>query len=279
MSTQPTIGGMANWYGSNRQGAARVGELLTGCHWVGIPFCGGCCEVPFITARTIVANDLHRDLINLATVVSDEAACEKLQAICRKQLLHPDTLSACQYVCDQFRKGYVAKGAQPFDVQWAAAYYAVAWMTRSGTAGTNGETTGKLCLRWEAGGGDSAKRWRSAIDSLPTWHEHLKRCTFSTLDFRDFLAKCKDKQGHGIYCDPPFPGKPGEKYANSFSWQEHILLSWQLAEFRAARIVIRYYDTSDIRNLYKESDGWTWHEWEGRKQTNAAAPEVLIVRN
>jgi hypothetical protein len=34
-----------------------------------------------------------------------------------------------------------------------------------------------------------------------------------------------------------------------------------------------------VRGLYREADGWTWNLFTGRKQTNAAAPEVLIVRN
>lgn len=273
-TAKPTIGGLANWYGSNRIGAARVGELLAGCKWVGIPFCGGCCEIPFIKARTIVANDLHQNVITLATIVSHETTCGELQETLNAMLFHPATLAEAQEIL----AGQMVAGDADDAMRRAYAYFVVAWMTRSGTAGTNGEATGKLCLRWEAGGGDSAKRWRSAIESLPTWHEHLKRCTFSCLDFRNFLAKCKDQDGHGIYCDPPFPG-PGDKYTHGFSAEEHLLLAMRLEEFIKSRIVIRYYDVPAIRNLYKESDGWTWHEWQGRKQTNGDAPEVLIVRN
>lgn len=33
-----------------------------------------------------------------------------------------------------------------------------------------------------------------------------------------------------------------------------------------------------VRELYPES-AWTWNRFDGRKQTNDAAPEVLLVRN
>ena len=62
------------WFGSNSENAAEVGRLLEGCRFVGIPFAGGMSEVPFITAKQILANDLHRGVINLARVVRDDVA-------------------------------------------------------------------------------------------------------------------------------------------------------------------------------------------------------------
>src|SRR5581483_2099678 len=63
---------LAPWYGSNRMLAAHVGKALDGCSWVGLPFCGGMSEVPHIKARTIVCNDRHRAILNLAAVVRDD---------------------------------------------------------------------------------------------------------------------------------------------------------------------------------------------------------------
>lgn len=63
---------LAPWFGSNRMLAHEVGRALSGCEWVGIPFAGGMAELPQIRARTIVANDLHKHIINLAEVVADE---------------------------------------------------------------------------------------------------------------------------------------------------------------------------------------------------------------
>ncbi len=269
-SKKPKIGAIAPWYGGNRLLAEHVGRALDGCEWVGIPFAGGMAEIAEIKARTIVANDLHGGVIELARWLgeSDQPGVQDLQLCLRRQLFHPDSLAYAQHklqCCDWN------------DREVAVAFFVVAWMTRSGTAGTDAEKTAKLCLRWEAGGGDSRKRYDSAIDSLPYWSEQFQRCTFSTLDCFEFLRKCKDRPRHGIYCDPPFPG-PGDKYTHTFSEADHLLLAARLEEFTEARVVIRYYDHPLIRELYP-APHWTWTHLEGRKQTNDSAPEVLIVNH
>jgi hypothetical protein len=40
--------------------------------------------------------------------------------------------------------------------------------------------------------------------------------------------------------------------------------------------VCRFYDVPLVRELYP-ADRWEWRHLEGRKQTNEAAPEVLLV--
>ncbi len=264
------IKALAPWYGSNRLNAERVGELLQGCEWVGIPFAGGMCEIPYITARTIVANDLHEHLHTLARAVKETP--KALQRELRMRPFHPRTLARAQ---DQLFGDDISHHF--YD---AVAFFIVAWMTRSGTAGTPAEKTGKLALRWSASGGDSARRYQSAIDSLPEWCEHFQRCTFSCLDAFEFLDKCQDKPKHGIYCDPPFISD-GRKYTHNAGDEEeswHCRLSNRLFAYVNARIVVRAYDCGFVRMLYPESY-WTWHEFAGRKQTNETAPEVLIVSN
>lgn len=268
------IAALAPWYGSNRINAERVGELLRDCEWCGIPFAGGMCEIPFIRARTIVANDLHENIINLAVAVT--ICGHDLKSTLRRQLFHPSTLKSAQEKILE-----TPDKTNRFDL--ACAYFIVAWMTRSGTAGTNGEATGKLALRWNAGGGDSAKRYHSAIDSLEDWCKELQRCTFSCLDAFDFLDKCKDQHRHGIYVDPPFFGA-GKKYTHncgdSRDEQEtwHFRLAARLEKFTKARVVVRAYDCDFVRVCYSPTN-WEYHRFKGRKQTNDEAPEVLLVRN
>lgn len=173
-----------------------------------------------IKARTIVANDLHRGIINLANMVKYESQCLVLQNELRNLLFHPDTLSDAQYRF--FGRPGVVTVNDPF--QNALDYFVIAWMTRSGVAGTRSEATAGLSIRWEAGGGDSAKRYYSAIEALADWHKEFQRCTFQCLDCFDFLAKCQDKAKHGLYVDPPFFG-PGDKYLHSFG--EHELSGHQ----------------------------------------------------
>jgi hypothetical protein len=132
-------------------------------------------------------------------------------------------------------------------------------------------------VRWEAGGGDSVVRFRSATKALHEWHQIMKRCTFLSIDVFEFLDKVKDQEGHGLYLDSPFPG-PGDKYTHAFTIGEHRKLADKLFQFEHCRVVCRFYDIPLIRELYPDYQ-WKWNILEGRKQTNAKAPEVLLVLN
>lgn len=276
----PAIGAIAPWFGSNRLLGRKVGQLLKGATWVGIPFAGSMAEVPYIRARTIVVNDLHKGVITLARVVSDETLGPKLYRRLRRHALHPDDLAESQSVCREMEK--LANCRDAFDeetiLRWAEHMFVASWLARSGSAGTKAEFDAKLALRWAAGGGDSAVRFQNAIRSINAWRRSLRRATFSSMDVFAFLAKCNDLPQHAIYCDQPFPGGPGDKYKYHFTLQQTKRLSIELLRFRQARVVSRFYDHPIVRDLYPESE-WTWHHLPGRKQTNEAAPEVLLVRN
>lgn len=279
--TDMSVTTLVPWYGSARLLAQRVGEQLRGCNWVGIPFAGGLCEVLELSARTIVVNDLHRHLINLSEYISDPGRCGSLRRELEATLFHPDALAAAQQVCRHFESTEPTSQVQRRE--WASAYFCCCWMTRSGSAGTSSEFTGKLCLRWESGGGDSNVRFRSAVESLELFQQAMcERCTFSMLDAFAFLDMCKDRAGHGIYCDPPFL-TAGLKYTHSpakgTEEEWHRSLQHRLTQFQHARIVVRAYEHPLVREMYQPADGWSFVELVGRKQTNAAAPELLMVRN
>ena len=65
-----TTNTLGPWFGSNRTNASLVGRALDGCEHVTILFAGGMSEVKEITARTLVVNDKHRHMMNLASVVA-----------------------------------------------------------------------------------------------------------------------------------------------------------------------------------------------------------------
>lgn len=278
MSEAPTITCLAPWYGSNRMLGPKVGEALKGCEWVGIPFAGGMAEVAHIEARTVLVSDLHRHVVNLAWVCADEHLGPLLYRRLRRRPFHPAELSDAQCAAS------VAElGTMP-DIDAAEAYFVSQWMGRSGKAGTRDEFKGNLPIRWDAGGGDSAKRYQSAVRSINAWRRVLARCTFSTLDAFEFLGKCHDKPKHGVYVDPPFPG-PGDKYAHNCGRSEDEQRAWHtrlhdaLVKFKTARVVCRFYDHPMIQDLYGSFD-WEWRYLEGgRTSANKEAPEVLIVRN
>lgn len=266
---------LAPWFGSNRTLAHHVGAHLDGCEWVGVPFAGGMSELAHIAARTVVVNDLHRGVINLARVVADPMLAPRLIRGLRRVPFHPDSLADAQErfnICG-------ALGAPDLpDFTAARDYFLCAWMTRNGTAGTDAETTAALSVRWDAGGGDSVVRFRSAVESLREWRGILARCSFSTLDVFAFLDKVKDRPTHGIYLDPPFPG-PGDAYRHKLTEAHQHQLAARLGSLAHCRVVARFYDHPLIRHLYPEPF-WVWHHLAGgRTQANNAAPEVLLIRN
>lgn len=274
------ITALAPWFGSNRLLGPEVGRHLQGCEWVGVPFSGGMCEVPHIQARTLVINEVHDAIIALARVTADDVLGPKLYRKLRHRLLHPLELKDVQERCRLFEASVHDTDEPVSDdvlLSWAEHYFTAVWMARASAAGTNDELEAGLAIRWDARGGDSAKRYQNAIRSLNAWRSTLRRATFSTLDVFDFLAKCKDLPKHGIYCDQPFPG-PGDKYKHKFDDAKTAQLAERLLQFNQARIVCRFYDHPLVRSLYPDSL-WQWHHLAGRKQTNEETPEVLLVRN
>ena len=281
------VGAISPWYGSNRTGAEEIGRALAGCGWVGIPFAGGMCELPFIKARTIQVNDRHRHIINLARVIKEEKFIPILRSLLDAKLFHPDELSAAQRHCRDIEDHYDGVSTlYPADafarfkdgvnlIYWAAAYAVCCWMSRHETMGTANEFDASMSLRWDAGGGGSGKHYRSFVDSILAWSEVLKVCDFTTLDCFEFLAKCRDLPDVGIYCDPPWPDA-GDKYKHHFTEQQQRQLAAKLAEFKFARVVIRIGDHPLVREIYPESL-WEIRRGIGRTQRNKDSNELLIV--
>lgn len=276
---RPEIGALAPFYGTNRGLAEEAGRACDGCEWVGVVFAGGMCEIPHLAARTVVVNDLHRHVINLARMVGDPYTGPQIWRRLRRLPLHPEALAEAQRLC------LLAEAGEEVDpIEWAVGYFAAAWMGRNGQAGTKKEFDAKLSLRWNAGGGDSAKRVRNAALGLRAWRGCLAKCSFCVMDGFDFIARCEDKVGHALYADPPFPG-PGKQYkhncgktdAEETAW--HTRLAEHLGRFQHTRVVCRFYEHPLILKLYAQQDGWEWRRLVGRTQANKDAPECLVIKN
>lgn len=107
----------------------------------------------------------------------------------------------------------------------------------------------------------------------------LEGCRWVGIPFAGSMSE--DREGHGLYCDPPFPGvgrryvyNAGQTDIEERAW--HTRLRDALEAFVNLRVVCRFYDHPMIRDLYADSR-WHWHIGSGRKQTNEDAPEVLLV--
>lgn len=268
------VNAVVPYYGGNRRLAEHVGRALDGRFFVAVPFAGGMSELRHITARTLLVGDLHRHVINLARVAADAELNAQLRQRLADLPFHPDVLTAAQDACLRRERGELAADDCP--LSWATDYFVASWMARNGRAGTKSEFGGGLSVRWDGGGGDSAVRFRSATESLAGWQAILRRCTFVVMNVFDMLQSVRDRHGNAVYCDSPFPG-PGDEYAHRFTEDQHRALADRLAKFERCRVVARFYDVPLARELYPES-AWEWKRLTGgRKATNEAAPEVLLI--
>lgn len=271
-----TVQTLLPYFGGNRTNAKRVGELLAGCRWVGIPFAGGMPELLHIDAPSIVVSDLHCHVINLAWAIKRFGA-EMLIDHLDAEPFHPVALQSAQDRLKSSRdhmRAIVAKGC--VSVEAAQDYFVTQWMGRSGQAGTDREFDGKLSVRWNANGGDSNKRYRSAVQGVAAFQSVMRRCNFVCEDVFTFLDRVQDVDGHAVYCDPPWPDA-GAAYVHAVDDQRfHENLRSRLSEFRHVKVVIRYGSYELIRKLYS-GDQWTIHDCEGRTQGRNSLAEVLIT--
>lgn len=269
------ISAVAPWYGSNRLLSESVGKLMGRQSWIGVPFAGGLCELPYLEGRTLVASDKHRHIINLARVIGDEKLKDEFVESIEGRLFHADEISQAQRYCRDIELQSAGAGLFPGDrsvdpdtanVEWACNYWVAVWMARSGNAGTPSEFSGGLSLRWEAGGGDSVARYRNAVAGVDAWHDVLKHWTFNVMDVFEFLNKCKDEYGIGIYLDPPFPDA-GDSYSHPFDYRKQKQLIDRVHEFKRAKVLMRYHEHELVAELFSTSP---WHRvvLRGRAQTN-----------
>lgn len=273
---------MTPYYGSNRASARRVGELLGRRSWVGVPFLGSGTELRWIDCRAGVGSDLNHHVINLAKTLRDPLLRQALVDDLACTPFHVDELSDAQ---DRLRAieatlAAVSPASENGPVlDWARDYFVAAWMTRSASAGTGDELTGPLAVRWTSSGGDSAVRYRSAVEAIEAWGRALACWNFVRMDGVEFVGRCRDDRHHAVYADPPWTDGPGDKYAHTMSEVQHGELAAALLSKRASPIVVRIGDTPTARRLYPAAAGWTWERSKTRSQANADVAEALVCRN
>lgn len=273
---------LSPWFGSKRTLAPRIVAELGPHRAYWEPFCGSMAVLlakPAASMETV--NDLHGDLVNLARTVKHRTAGPELYRRLRRVMLdsaiHQDAAAVLRA-----RPDYVASNSA--DIDRAEAYFIAAWFGRNGLAGTSCYNAG-FCVRYTKNGGHAAKRFTSAVDSIPAWRRRMRNVTILHLDAFALMERIEDAPGVVIYCDPPYVAK-GAKYVHDFAAEDHARLAEAVGRFTKTRVVVSYYDHPVIRDLY---DGWRFVECpttkamvnQGKRdQTGGTtAPEILLVND
>lgn len=303
------IKAIAPWFGAKRNIAdwiiTEIGEHKA--YWE--PFCGSLAVLlkkPQCVMET--ANDLNGDLINLARCLADRTKAESLYELSSRVLIHESLFKS--YAERWKSRGRLPAGDSP-DVTRAVEFMVCSWMGRNGVAGTQSYNQG-FCARYTKSGGHAAKRWISAVESIPDWHERLRNVTILNRDAFDLLPRIEDADGVVIYVDSPYI-KKGARYVHDFdnevyhlfsdgtirhvdhcfecdasdppkriSAHEHLALL--LKRFGKTRVVVSYYDHPELDRLYPN---WTKVSHEVTKamvnqgmrdrKGSTKATEVLLI--
>ncbi len=268
---------LADRFGSNRINAHRPAELLQGCTLVAIPFAGGMCEVPHFGSlkpkvSIILVNDLDRAVVNLAEIARDR--CDELIEYLDGTIFCEESLRKSQEFCRKMAELQPATSKNCLG--WACHYFICSWMAHGGRGGTDAEFRQPFSVRWKSTGGDSSRRFRSAVEGLREWQAVMRRCTFTAEDATAFLCKLheRDNPKNGIFCDPPW-FDDGGLYKHKFSTMDHLLLAKELLRFKETKVAVRLGEHPLVTEIYTE-DRWRWHRLESRTQANSAKAEVLL---
>lgn len=284
------ITAIAPWFGGKRNLAGRIVAALGKHRAYWEPFCGSMAVLLAKEPSSFeTVNDLHGDLINLARVLADETAAIDLYSRLSRLVMH-ETLFH-EAAARWHERGQIAAGDHG-DVARAYDFMICSWFGRNGVAGTQSYHQG-FCVRYTKNGGHAATRWRSAVDSIPAWHERLRAVTILNRCAFQLLERIEDADGVALYADPPYIEK-GAEYVHDFGnncegcrrVHTHDELAVLLGRFKRTRVVVSYYAHADIERLYPPAN-WAVHEIEvskamasqGKrdKANDVRARELLIV--
>jgi DNA adenine methylase len=252
------------------------------------PFCG---SLAVLLAKPASphehVNDLHGDLVNLARVLRVEDLAVALYSRLARTL-------CCEAIFDEARLWWLERDHLPADAppdpERAYRYFVVSWMGRNGISGTE-RYNHSYSVCWKNQGGNRATRFASAVESIPWWHQRLRRVVILRRDGISLLEKVEDLKGVAIYADPPYlvssraKTGSGGVYQHDFTLADHQRLATALARFQRARVVLSGYDHPELLALYP---GWSCLRVTasrlllsvGTRNCRAPAkecPEVLLV--
>lgn len=282
------VSALAPWFGSKRTLAAKIVDLLGPHRAYFEPFCGSMAVLlskPACSFETVC--DLHRDLTSLAWVIAHPRLGPQLYRRLRRTFFSEELFDDCK---DRIEDHPLADAPTDLDgreanaiLERAYCYFVLCWMGRSGVLGT-ARSYNVFTIRYTANGGNSAIRFASAVESLPSWRRRLRSVTILRRSGLDVLEKVPDESGYAVYADPPYFVKNAQ-YEHDFNDADHRRLALLLSSFERTRIVVSYYEHPLLSEFYPP-DRWTKIDCsrakhlsiQGRRGAEIKeAPEVLLV--
>lgn len=284
------ITAIAPWFGSKRTLAPEIVRQLGphSAYWE--PFCG---SMAVLLAKKPCSmetvNDLHGDLANLAWVVQDPGAAPQLYDLLMRTLYSEELFARAKewFAANELPEinGCIPDRA----IERAYYYFFISWGGRNGVSGTD-RVNYQQAVRWTGKGGSGPTRFRSAVESIPQWHDRLRNVTILRKDAFYLIQKIEDEDDTVIYADPPYLSDTrsadqngSSNYVHDFNDEQHVRLAEMLRRFSRARVIVSYYASPRLAELYPS---WTQvdcsrhkhlHCQNKRGSKRQEAPEVLLI--
>jgi DNA adenine methylase len=287
MNAEMKLTTLVPWFGGKRTMAPEIVRQL-GQHSYYFEGCAGGLSVIFAKepSEHECLCDLHGGVTNLAWVVQDDHLAPELYERLQRVLYGDDLYGRCkEWLADKEDTDKVLIEVPGPCIDWAYHYFIASWMGRNGVAGT-ARVNYQIATRWTKGGGSGPLRFRNATESIPAWHDRLRNVQILRRDLFDLLPKIEDAPGVAVYVDPPYLTSTisgNSRYVHDFTGDGHRKLAHELRRFRHARVVVSYYASPQLAELYP---GWAildcsrhkhLHCQNGRGSKRSEAPEVLLV--
>ncbi len=267
------------YYGCKRQLSDKIIEALGPHNIYYEPFCGSCAvALAKPKCRMTVVNDLHGATINLARVVQDDGFSLVLFSRLTRTLFCEELYNDSVKWLLENKLSHEQIGPW-YWIDWAYHYFIVSWQGRNGFVGTTRELSSGFCKRYTGSGGDPATRFRNAVGSLPTWWDTMRGWTILSEDGFALIERIPDEDGVAVYIDPPYVEHIAD-YVHDFVADDHVRLANALSRFKAAKVVVSYYEHPILGELYKD---WSKVSLEVpknisvKKGQKTKAPEVLFI--
>lgn len=261
-----------------------IADLVRGSKCLVIPFAGGMSELFYLhdpLPSTIILNDLHADVVNLALCLQNAEDKEYVKTMLHALPYSEHLLARYQ---EHLRNDSLTQVVHHFPER-AVLYFYASWVARNGAAGTPQELKAGISYRNDGHGGDSVKRYRTAVESMiDDFHNRVTgRATILCRDAFKVIRDIKDNDDTTFFIDPPFRGVNDVSIRYVHDDFDHARLASLLHSFHKTRMILRYYIDPRVFELFTEKEGWQYINNKGRRQTkttwDASDKEILLIRN
>lgn len=193
------------------------------------------------------ANDLDGQLSNFWKVVADSHAFPLFGRLANLTPFSKSGFFEAQARLEACNKDTTWRWDE--DVQRAIDFFVVNRQSRQAL----GEDFATPTTRIRRGMNENVSAWLSAVESLPWFHNRLKRVEIRCEDARDFIASLDRSESDFFYLDPPYPKETrsiGTEYGiYEMSTAAHtLLLDFLLREERCGKFMVSSYPNE----LYNE---------------------------